>query len=222
MDLDEDVATVAALDNPLSRRAYRLALQERWVSRDRVAAELAVARSVAAFHLDKLVAAGLLRTRFERLTGRTGPGAGRPSKLYGPQQEEEVQVSLPPRRYDLAGSLLARALETAGRLRVPVEEALAKVARDAGVEAGRALPGRGTRARLKALLEQTGYAPHQEGSDLRLLNCPFHRLAEDHRDLVCAMNLRYVEGALTGLGCDGMRARIEPEPDYCCVRVSRA
>ena len=221
MDLEHRVAGVAAIDNALSRRAYRLVMQDRWVTRDRVAGHLGVARSVAAFHLDKLVEAGLLSTRFERVSGRTGPGAGRPAKLYG-LADAEVDVSLPPRRYDLAGVLLARAVDTAGQRGVPVREAVETVAREAGAAVARDYPGRGVRARLDALLEETGYAPQREGAEVRLLNCPFHKLAQEHRDLVCGMNLCFVEGALEGLEASSLQARLEPEPDYCCVRIGKA
>ena len=221
MDLEHRVAGVASLDNALSRRAYRLVMQDRWVTRDRVAGHLGVARSVAAFHLDKLVDAGLLTTRFERVSGRTGPGAGRPAKLYG-LADAELDVSLPPRRYDLAGSLLARAVDSAGQQGVPVRDAISTVAREAGAAAAREYPGRGVTTRLDALLEETGYAPQREGSEVRLLNCPFHKLAQEHRDLVCGMNLCFVEGALDGLGAESLRARLEPEEDYCCVRIGRA
>jgi predicted ArsR family transcriptional regulator len=220
VDLEHRVAGVAALDNSLSRRAYRLVMQDRWVTRDRVAAHLGVARSVAAFHLDKLVEAGLLATRFERVSGRTGPGAGRPAKLYG-LADAEVDVSLPPRRYDLAGALLARAVDSAGERGVPVRDAVESVAREAGASTARDYPGRGVSTRLEALLEETGYAPHREGNDLRLLNCPFHKLAQEHRDLVCGMNLCFVEGALDGLGASALEARLEPEDDYCCVRIGK-
>jgi predicted ArsR family transcriptional regulator len=119
MDLEQQVAGVAALDHDVSRAAYRLVLAEGWVSRDRAAEALGVARSVAAFHLDKLLDAGLLTTRYERTSGRSGPGAGRPAKLYG-RSDAEFDVSQPPLRYDLASALLARGVERAREEREPV------------------------------------------------------------------------------------------------------
>jgi predicted ArsR family transcriptional regulator len=80
------------------------------VGRDDAARALGMSRALAAFHLDKLVEQGLLDTSFRRLTGRTGPGAGRPSKLYG-RSSRQLAVSLPPRRYELAARLFARALD---------------------------------------------------------------------------------------------------------------
>src|SRR5262245_31346300 len=107
-DLERRIAGIAALDQPLRRDLYRL-LARGEVTRDDAAAALDIPRSVAAFHLDKLVAAGAVEVRFERTSGRSGPGAGRPSKLYR-LANDELSVSVPDRRYDLAGSLLAAAV----------------------------------------------------------------------------------------------------------------
>ena len=92
---------------------------------------------MAAFHLDKLADAGVLDVRFERTTGRQGPGAGRPSKLYRPSREE-VAASVPDRRYDLAGSLLASAVARSSRTGEPVRDCLRAAAREAGREIGEA------------------------------------------------------------------------------------
>jgi len=53
-----------------------------------------------------------------------------------------------------------------------------------------------------------------------LQNCPFHTLAEQHRDLVCGMNLDLLCGAIDGADADDvLSARLEPEPGRCCVRM---
>src|SRR5262245_9924353 len=119
----ERVRKVAALDHPVTQSVYRLLAERGEVSRDATADALGVARSVAAFHLDKLVDSGLADVRFARLTGRSGPGAGRTAKVYS-RSESEVGVSLPERRYDLAGELLAQAVERASDEGVPVDRAL--------------------------------------------------------------------------------------------------
>src|SRR5437588_6728316 len=99
-DLDRRIAGIAALDQPLRRQLYELlTTTDQWISRDEAAEALGVARSVAAFHLDKLAEAGVVEVRFERTTGRTGPGAGRPSKLYRPAVSE-LSASVPERHYD--------------------------------------------------------------------------------------------------------------------------
>lgn len=221
------VRGVAALDHPITRATYRLLAERGEVSRDEAADVLDLARSVAAFHLDKLVVAGLADVRFERLTGRSGPGAGRTAKLYR-RSDNELEVSLPQRRYDLAGELLAEAVERATVESVPVDRAL----RDAAVHTGRQIGEaarieRGRRAgrdrrreAVVAVLEQHGYEPHVEGGEIVLANCPFHALAEDHRDLVCGMNLELLGGIIDGAGGDDLlTARLAPEPGYCCVRM---
>ncbi|HEY5335599.1 MAG TPA: transcriptional regulator, partial [Mycobacteriales bacterium] len=204
-------------------RAYQLVVDGGWVSRDAAADQLGVARSVAAFHLDKLIGAGLLEARYERTSGRTGPGAGRTAKLYG-RSAREVAFSLPPRRYDLVGGLLADAVAQASSGSGNAGEALTEVARDAGVRIGRAAAEeRGRSARRTALvrvLTDNGYLPRNHGREIELGNCPFHSLAERHPELVCRMNVDLLSGVLDGLGCaDVLQARLEPATGTCCVRL---
>jgi predicted ArsR family transcriptional regulator len=157
-----------------------------------------------AFHLDKLVAEGLLEVTFARRTGRAGPGAGRPAKLFR-RAGREVSVSLPERRYELAAHVLAAALESG---RAPAERA-----RAVGAELGAGAVD------ARSLLERHGFEPDGDGAGLVLRNCPFHALAQAHRELVCGMTLGLVEGMLAGLGEDGLVACPDPEPGGCCVRV---
>jgi predicted ArsR family transcriptional regulator len=224
---DERVRGVASLDHPVTRAVYRLLVDREQLSRDDTAERLGIARSVAAFHLDKLVGAGLAEVHFERLTGRTGPGAGRPAKIYR-RAGGEIEVSLPERRYDLAGGLLAEAVERAAAEGVPVDRAL----RDAAVAAGRRLgnearaaagPRAGRAKRRDAVLRvltRHGYEPRMRDGEIVLANCPFHVLAEQHRALVCGMNLDLLSGIVEGIGDeDLLSARLAPEPGYCCVRM---
>ena len=218
---DEQVSGIAALDHRTSREAYRLVGEHRWIGRDEAADKLGVVRSVAAFHLDKLVAAGLLTVRYERVSGRTGPGAGRPAKLYG-RSDREFEVSLPPRRYDLAGSLLASAIERARTAGLAVEEAVDVVARETGERIGAASAVPTTTGRPAAefdVLAAQGYEPQEQAADIVLANCPFHSLAAEHRALVCRMNLAFITGVLAGLDSTELAARLAPEPGYCCVRL---
>jgi predicted ArsR family transcriptional regulator len=219
---EAQVGGIAALDHPLSRRAYQLVLDQGPVGRDTAAAALGVARSVAAFHLDKLVAAGLLDAGYERPPGRTGPGAGRPAKVYA-RSPREIDVSLPPRRYDLAGAVLAEAVSRTAAGAASVTEAVAAVAREVGQRIGGEAAPRGRRSPRAALLDalgRYGYEPRRSGAEITLVNCPFHRLAEDHRDLVCGMNLELLGGVIEGVGgAETFDAELAPEPGYCCVRV---
>src|SRR5687767_134584 len=125
-DLEESIAGVSSLAEPQRRALYRFVVARGdAVSKDEAAEAMGVARTVAAFHLDRLVADGLLTTEFRRLTGRRGPGAGRPAKLYR-RSSGEVSVSLPPRHYDLAAALLASAVNRSIEDGTPVDEALSK------------------------------------------------------------------------------------------------
>ncbi len=143
---DDPVGAVAALDEPTRRRLYDYIARSRQpVGRDQAARALGIARVTAAFHLDRLAAQGLLEVSHQRLTGRSGPGAGRPAKLYR-RAGGEVAVALPPRHYDLAGALLAEAIETSESLDVTPREALAHRAREHGAALARP-PGRSGRSR---------------------------------------------------------------------------
>jgi predicted ArsR family transcriptional regulator len=211
------VEAVAALAEPTRRRLYEhVVRQAAPVSRDEAAAAVGIARATVAFHLDRLVDDGLLDVVFERRTGRSGPGAGRPSKLYH-RAECSVEVSLPERRYDLAGELLAAAVVEADE---SGERPTAVLARRARAH-GRALPGaRGGRAGVLAVLEAGGFEPRTEdGGAITLANCPFHTLAREHTELVCGMNLQLLDGVLEGAAPSGLTAHLVPVPGRCCVRM---
>ena len=228
--LDRRIAGLAALDQPVRRDLYRLLVStDEWTTRDAAAAALGLPRSVVAFHLDKLADAGVLDVRFERTSGRQGPGAGRPSKLYRPS-EAEVAASVPDRRYDLAGSLLADAIAGSTHTGTPVEESLHAVASEAGHRIGASArtgddaSDDDPRALVMAVLAEHGYEPERDPrGEIVLANCPFHRLAEEHRDLVCGMNLDLLDGLLAGAApAAGLTARLDPVPGQCCVRIAAA
>lgn len=218
------LAAVAALAEPTRRRLYdHVVRQVAPVSRDEAAAATGVPRPTAAFHLDRLVDEGLLDVVYERRTGRSGPGAGRPSKLYR-RSDCPVEVSLPERRYDLAGDLLAAALEEADATGDSPREVLGRrafeqgreLARQARESAGDPADGRGL---VRRVLEQRGFEPRDEDGAIALVNCPFHVLARDHTDLVCGMNLRLLDGVLAGVDSAGLVPRLQPAPGRCCVRL---
>lgn len=226
--LPGDLQRVGVLAEPARRALYELVLREpEPVSREQAARALRMPVHSTKFHLDKLAAAGLLAVEYRRLSGRTGPGAGRPAKLYRPTTRE-VSVSVPPRRYDLVGEVMAEAIDRATREGLPVGEVVPVVARDAGRglagdrDGGRAPAGvTSDLGRTHAVLARNGFEPQEAEGELRLLNCPFDRLAAGHTALVCGMNVALVEGVLAGLGVDGLRATLEPEPGACCVAVRR-
>jgi predicted ArsR family transcriptional regulator len=218
------VTGIGALVEPARRALYLYAsAQPGPVSREQAAEACGLPLHSAKFHLDRLVADGLLEAEYRRLSGRSGPGAGRPAKLYR-RSERQVAVSLPERRYDLAGQVLAAGIEEAARTRAPVQEAVAEAAAARGrAIAAAAVDGDGSELdRTAEVLGDHGYEPHLDGDTLCLANCPFDRLARDHVELVCGLNLDLVAGVLDGLGCGGLEAVLEPEPGSCCVKVRRA
>lgn len=224
-DFAAQVAGVAALAEPVRRELYRYVVaQGDAVSRDQASAGVGIPRHTAKFHLDRLVQEGLLDTEFRRLSGRQGPGAGRPTKLYR-WSGREVSVTVPERRYDLAGTLMASAIEESGRDRTPVLQSLHRVAAALGGRLGdqaRTSAGRRPgRQRLVeavcAILARHGFEPRREPGRVTLANCPFHALATEHTELVCHMNLALVEAVAEHGTDDGLTARLDPADGRCCV-----
>jgi len=217
------VTKLGSLSDPVRRALYRfVADQPDAVSRDQAADGVEVPRHTARFHLDRLVDEGLLVAEFRRLTGRSGPGAGRPAKLYR-RSRKEVIVSVPSRRYDLVGQVLADAVERslAGTSMADAVEAAADNAAAMVVGAtGRPPPDL---TGVRDVLGQYGFEPRlDEEGVLALTNCPFDRLAADHRDLVCGMNETFVAGVARHLGCAGLSVVPERRTTGCCVRVVEA
>lgn len=217
----------ALLAEPVRRALYlHVARQPSDVSRDQAADAVGVDRSLAAFHLDKLVAGGLLDATYRRLSGRSGPGAGRPSKLYR-RSERTIEVSVPARQYELLAGLLARAVGASADASAALGAAARRLGETLGTEARAAAGPRPDRERLlesaEAVLDRMGFQPFRdEGGTVRLRNCPFDALAKDHRDLVCRMNLELSRGVIEGLRVKGIEAALDPQARMCCVALRRA
>jgi predicted ArsR family transcriptional regulator len=227
-----DLASLSTLDDPVRRRLDQVVTrQDGPVGRDEAAAAAGIGRALAVDHLDKLVESGLLTASYQRPPGRSGPGAGRPAKLYA-RSDREFAVSVPPREYELAARLLVQvvAADSSGRS----QAALGETARRLGAELGRGFlaratdedaPDRDMASRdvagrdVQGALTQQGYEPSRDDAVIRLRNCPFHQLAERHRDVVCGMNLALVEGVVAGLGADGWHPVLDPRPGHCCVAI---
>ncbi len=218
--LETAMAALAALAEPVRRRLYLRVLERGEMSRDQAARRLGISRALAAFHLDKLVAQGLLEARYRRLTGRTGRGAGRPAKLYR-RSAEELRVMLPERRYDVLARLLARAAGTAPRSLAALRRAGRRFGKALGETLRASLPGRPTQACLvrqaEAVLRDYGFEPIRVDGGLRLRNCPFDAVARAHRAVVCGANLSVMEGLVAGLRIPGITAEPDPQPGQCCV-----
>lgn len=223
-ELEHQIRGLAALEEPVRRSLYfYVAYRQRDVGRDEAAEALEISRALAGFHLDRLVADGLLEASFRRLSGRTGPGAGRPAKLYR-RSARELEVSLPQRSYKLAGRILASAVDAdapeTSRLVASRARAIGgEIGRDAKARAG-ARPGKNRLiAATMAALAANGYEPELEGGEIRLRNCPFHHLADAHRQLVCGMNFALIKGVVDGLDVPGVKTRLDPKPGMCCVAL---
>jgi len=226
-DFDRRVTSIAALGEPVRRQLYRYVASQSAVSREQAAAALGVARHVAKFHLDKLEEEGLLEVEYARPAGRSGPGAGRPAKLYR-RSRRDVEVSLPERRYDLAARVMAEAITIAEDTAVPISAALREAAAEAGRELGaeakqktdtRANPADALSAVAEVLASQ-GYEPKRAGQDVVLANCPFHNLAQRYTNLVCGINFDLIDSLLDEAGATGARAQLRPSAGRCCVTIS--
>jgi predicted ArsR family transcriptional regulator len=215
---ERDLERIAALQDPVRRKLFVFVREQgRPVGREEASGAAGIGRSLAAYHLDHLGDDGLLTVSYARAEGRGGPGAGRPAKLYEPAAGEVV-VSVPARDYEFLARLLARAAEAdpSGTARAALDD----VAREQGRELGASLAGRARRTGLERALRERGYEPFRdEEGVVRMRNCPFHRLAADHRDLVCGMNLAFLGGLIDGLGRNEVEGALEPAPGRCCVAI---
>jgi len=229
-DLDARLEHVAVLGEPVRRALYRYVVaQPQPVSRDQAAAGIGAARHVAKFHLDKLADDGLLDVHYARPPGRGGPGAGRPAKLYK-RSSRELAVSLPERRYDLAGSLLVEAITRSQQNAVPVHDAVQQVATERGRALGSEVRERvgsspspsAMLAAIHEVLDGHGYEPRSDEHGLTLNNCPFHALAQQSTELVCGMNFDLLRGLVATLDNPGLTAVLRPATDRCCVQLHRS
>lgn len=218
-----DVETIAALREPARRALYEyVGRQPAAVSRDQAAEALGLARPLAAFHLDRLVEVGLLTADFRRLSGRTGPGAGRPAKLYR-RSRRRVALSLPYRDHALLAELLAAAMAEGG----PEPDAAGpahETGRSLGSRARGRLRSRSSPGRLAecvaSVLESLGFEPyHAPGGELRARNCPFDPVSRRFTPVVCGVGQGLVGGIIDGVGADHLDVTREDHPDRCCVVV---
>jgi predicted ArsR family transcriptional regulator len=209
------VAAVASLGDEKRRQLFQLVASSGGaVGRDDAADALGLPRSTASFHLDKLVQDGLLAVEFHKAAGKAGPGSGRPAKMYRPAANE-VSASVPDRNYDLAGELLASAIEHSTATGDAVADSLRMTSYSKGQELAAGAEG------LTEFVAGEGYEPRADGDGgLVLANCPFHRLSDGHPDVVCAMNGSFLRGAAAA--CGEPEDRIAPNSVHgqCCARIT--
>jgi predicted ArsR family transcriptional regulator len=224
MATDTTLRALASLAEPLRFEMYRLAVAApQGITRDMAAESTGVARSVAAFHLDKLAEVGLLDVSYRRPPGVDGPGAGRPAKWYR-RSTAQFDLSVPPRSYQLASSILAEAVEAGREHPGDIDASLRRAANRNGTEIGDQAGRDGASPaelleRLAGVLERYGYEPSTDDTGVVLLNCPFHALAEEHRRLTCSMNHWLLAAAARAAGLADSTACLDPAPDRCCVRL---
>ncbi|SED85143.1 Predicted transcriptional regulator, ArsR family [Arthrobacter alpinus] len=205
---------MASLGDPVRKRLFELVrLSDHALSRDDCAQELDLPKSTVRVHLDRLVHEQLLLVEFRKVGERTGPGSGRPTKLYTAARHE-VGASVPPRHYDLVAQLLAAAVHRSIDGPVGIEQALAEVARDEGRRLGE------QSGSIHELLVSTGYDPQPDGEGGTVMaNCPFHRLSLEHAGVVCSLNGALLRGALDGCGDSRHDLAPDPEVSHCCARL---
>lgn len=210
------MAAVASLGDEKRRQLYELISDsDAPVGREEAALTLGLSRSTASFHLDRLVQDGLLAVEFRKTSGKSGPGSGRPAKLYRPAASE-VGASVPDRNYDLAGELLAAAIEHSTATGNAVGDSLLA----ASYSRGQALASGA--ASLEEFVAGEGYEPQPDGTGgLVLVNCPFHRLSHGHPGVVCAMNGSFLQGAAAACGESEERVAQNIVPGQCCARIAR-
>lgn len=210
----ERLAAIASIQDSLRRSLYNLVSRNQApMSRDDAATALGMSRSTAAFHLDRLVESGLLTAHFARTSGRSGPGAGRPAKLYE-KASAEISVTIPERHYDLMGDLLAEAIEAAERTSEPARSSLSRVAHERGAELG------ARHQTIDELLMRVGYEPRPTpDGGVELANCPFHSLVSRHTELVCEANVALLSGAALAVNEAKRTVEFSPEAGHCCVRL---
>ncbi len=221
------ITAVAALEDAVRGRLYdHVRSAQSPVTRESAADAVGISRKLAAFHLDKLVAVGLLRAGTQVDVPRR---VGRAPKVYEPV-DDALQVSIPPRSHHSLASILVDAVVSARDDETP-DEACLRCASSRGraigdsSRAGRQAAGSASAASLEQVegwLDEHGYEPYRSEPDtIRLHNCPFHPLAERAPELVCGINASYLSGLLEGLGADDLTAALAPRPGECCVEVAQ-
>ena len=224
-NVDQQLTGLAGLGDPLRRALYRhVAERGVPVSREDAARAVGISRPLAAYHLDKLIDDGLLEARYQRRSGRRGPGAGRPAKHYI-RADRQIDVSLPARDYAALAELLAGAVEAdpSGDAQAALNRAASALGAELGTKAAEHTAPDSNPDQVLAALRQAladrGYEPFDDADGaIRLRNCPFDRIAAQHRQLVCGANLAMLQGLTDHLGGDPpVVAVLDPQPGRCCV-----
>lgn len=218
------VDVVAALADDVRRSLYLAVRAARGpVGREAAAQAVGVSRKLAAFHLDKLVAVGLL----EAGTDQTSPRrVGRAAKVYSPAAGT-VSVSVPARRHLELAEILVEAMS--GPASGETAEAAAQ---RVAAGRGRALAPAATTPRAAdadnaldvaaAVLAEQGYEPYRpDDATVRLHNCPFHPLAARSPEVVCRLNGAFLGGLVEAIGSPDVVVAPVEAGDECCAEIRR-
>jgi predicted ArsR family transcriptional regulator len=225
-NLETQIEAISLLAEPVRRSLYLFAASRpEGVGRDEAASAVGISRALAAFHLDKLTEAQLLVATYRRRGGRSGPGAGRPSKIYH-RSSRQLMLSVPQRNYELAAHLFARALAagaaegSSGHLSAASFELGTKLGADARNQA-RGRPGRAQLLKaVQELLDRQGFECFRdEMGAIRVRNCPFSSLVDESESLTCGMTLSLVQGMVAGLEIQDSEVEPDRLPDTCCVVI---
>lgn len=175
------------------------------------------------FHVDQLVAAGILQAEFSRSFG-----VGRPRKVYsvapgsfggsGDEHGLKLLTGLLAEAFGDGGSP-AEAGEAWARRHVPTSDAPAA-----------STPGEwlGKVGQVIDVLHEWGYRPDLTTTDqgrtarVDLHNCPFLDLAQTHPAVVCGVHRGLIRGALNQLGEPEAHVSLEPfvEPLLCQAHIT--
>ncbi len=223
---DDAIRAVAAVGDE-SRRALYEAIRAARIplTREEAAAAVGISRKLAAFHLDKLVAAGLLRAHYD--PGGAPRRVGRAPKKYEPV-DVDIAVSLPERQHDVLATILVDAVLTE-RPGETAQQSAVRVAHERGLDTAAAARRTVRHGRLgperaltlcEGLLRRHGYEPERTSpTRVELRNCPFHPLAAQAPDLVCGLNHAFLRGVVAGLDAPAVEAVLRPRVGECCVEL---
>jgi predicted ArsR family transcriptional regulator len=208
----------AAGTAPGGRQAEVLAVL-RGAGRPLSAAEVGAACGLhvntARMHLDGLATEGLAERTAEP---RSAPG--RPRVLYSP-----AAVAAGPRSYRLLAEMLVglvASLPDAGPAAVEVGRAWGRHLVERSAPSQRVDVEEAV-ARLTRLLDGMGFQPQlRPGGEVLLHNCPFREVAAGHTDVVCAIHLGVMQGALAEQRVPLEATELQPfvAPSLCLARLA--
>ena len=213
---ESDPSLHRALADPRRRRIVEELQGEReGLDARQLAAALGLHPNTVRWHLGVLGDAGIVESGAEPRSER-----GRPRILY----RLSAATTAPGREeYRLLATILAGTVSS--------QEGGSRSAEDSGRAWGRYLVRRPAPNvsihedqavdEVVRLLDEQGFAPDTDGNDVRMRRCPFHDLAEQHPEVVCAVHRGLISGALEELGSELRVDALEVfvEPDLCIARL---